>query len=83
MQVFHQNNHDWFSGVERTSISNLFNGIFRFIKPIKILVFFIFLFLIGSSFFLILLIKFQRGGFLVPISIINYEDIFKKYTFLA
>ena len=75
MQVFHQNNHDWFSGVERTSISNLFNGIFRFIKPIKILVFFIFLFLIGSSFFLILLIKFHRGGFLVPISIINYEDI--------
>jgi len=75
MQVFHQNNHDWFSGVERTSISNLFNGIFRFIKPIKILVFFIFLFLIGSS-FLILLIKFHnRGGFLVPISIINYEDI--------
>ena len=75
MQVFNQNNHDWFNGVEKTSISYHFDGIFRFIKPIKIFVFFIFLLLIGFTFFLILLVRFHRGGFLVPISIINYEDI--------
>ena len=75
MQVFNQNNHDWFNGVAKASISYHFDGIFRFIKPFKIFVFFIFLLLIGFTFFLILLVRFHRGGFLVPISIINYEDI--------
>ena len=75
MQEFNQNNHDWFNGVEKACISYHFDGIFRFIKPIKIFVFFIFLLLIGFTFFLILLVRFHRGGFLVPISIINYEDI--------
>lgn len=75
MLVFHQNNHDWFNGVVNSSTSNLFGGNLSLIKPIKVFIFFIFLFLVGTTFFLILLIKPHRGGFLVPISIIDYEDM--------
>jgi Carboxypeptidase regulatory-like domain len=74
MQMFLKNKHDWNIDLKSSSIS-FFNSNFRYIKILKIIVLFIFLFLIGITFFLILLLNPHRGGFLVPISIINYEDI--------
>ena len=73
MQLFFKNNHDWNNDLKSGSIS-YFNSTFRYIKFIKIIVFLIFLFLIGTTFFLILLIHPHKSGFLVPIIIINYED---------
>ena len=73
MLLFLKNKHDWNNDLKSASIS-YFSSTFRYIEFTKIIVFLLFLFLIGTTFFLIFLIHPHRSGFLVPISIINYED---------
>ena len=75
MQFFYKNNHDWCDSVKKTSVPSLFSISLRYVKPIKIFVFLVFLFWIGVTFFSVLQLGPRNGGLLVPISISKYEDL--------
>ena len=75
MTIHLKNNYDWFKGVEKPLVPSLFLNTLNCIKPVKIFILIFFMLWVGFTFFSIIQLGPRRGGVLVPISILNYEDL--------
>lgn len=70
-----ENDIMWSLTSKERLLPDLFCNIFNRLKTIKIVIFLFFLFWLGFAFFSIIQIGPRNGGYLIPISILKYEDL--------
>jgi len=70
-----ENESKWSHSSKERLLPDLFCNIFNRLKLVKIIIFLFFLLWLGFAFFSIIQIGPRNGGYLVPISILKYEDL--------